>query len=191
MESLQNRNYTYRMLSIFEMKMKSILNKVMLVLCAGLVTFGLSGCNDDLTIGEKIRVGENAPRSNNLTVANPEEWYKVSTMETKVPLYSWEIADLIDQGKPFLTVFGTPQHCTMCVDQIVRVAVMQEKYGDQFAFVHVDGYKDNDIWVEWGVKGEPWTYFVDQKGIVTQIYPGQTELGLLELNIEQLLNDKS
>ena len=68
---------------------------------------------------------------------------------------------------------------------------MQEKYGDRFDFVHVDGYKDNKVWVEWGVKGEPWTYFVDRKGIVTTILPGQTELGLLELTIEQLLNDNT
>jgi len=139
----------------------------------------------------KIGVGDRAPQSQNLTVSNPDDWYQVSSMDTKVPLYRWRIADLLQQGKPFLLVFGTPQHCTMCVDQIVRVAVMEEKYGDRFAFVHVVGYKDNAVWVEWGVKGEPWTYIVDGKGKVRKIFPGQTELALLEAEILQLLEEQS
>ena len=153
----------------------------------------LAGCDSENILGvqTKVRIGDNAPKSQNLTVKSPSNWHKVSTMDTKVALYRWKIADLIDEGKPFLAVFGTPQHCTMCVDQITRVAVMQEKYGERFAFVHVDGYKDNKVWVEWGVKGEPWTFFVDQSGKVRQVYPGQTELGLLEMNIEELLGENS
>lgn len=140
---------------------------------------------------QKIGVGDRVPKSQNLTVSNVDDWYQISSMDTKVPLYRWRIADLLQQGKPFLVVFGTPQHCTMCVDQIVRVAVMEEKYGDRFAFIHVDGYKDNAVWVEWGVKGEPWTYIVDGKGIVRKLFPGQTELALLEQEVLHLLNEKS
>jgi hypothetical protein len=110
-------------------------------------------------------------------------------MDTKVRLYRWRIADLIEQNRPFLVVFGTPQHCTMCVDQLVRVAVLEEKWGERFAFVHVDGYKDNAVWVEWGVKGEPWTFLVDAKGVVRKVFPGQTELSLIEGEIETLLKE--
>jgi thioredoxin-like negative regulator of GroEL len=110
-------------------------------------------------------------------------------MNTKLDLYRWRISDLIDQHRPFLVVFGTPQHCTMCVDQLTRVAVMQEKYGNRFAFVHVDGYKDNAVWVQWGVKGEPWTFIVDAKGRVRKVFPGQTELALLEQEIQSLLTE--
>ena len=70
----------------------------------------------------KIGVGDSAPHSENLTVENQDDWYKISSMDTKVPLYRWRISDLLQQGRPFLVVFGTPQHCTMCVDQIVRGA---------------------------------------------------------------------
>jgi len=152
----------------------------------------LAACGEDRTgWGAKIGVGDRVPESQNLTVSNVDDWHRVSTMDTKVPLYQWRIADLVQQGKPFLVVFGTPQHCTMCVDQIVRVAVMEEKYGDRFAFIHVDGYKDNAVWVEWGVKGEPWTYVVDGKGRVRKIFPGQTELALLEAEVLQLLKEQS
>lgn len=152
----------------------------------------LAGCGDHADVlRAKIDVGDRAPRSENLTVSDPSEWYKVSTMDTMVPLYGWRIADLIQQGKPFLVVFGTPQHCTMCVDQIVRIAVMQEKYGDRFAFVHIDGYKNNPVWVEWGVTGEPWTFLVDAKGTVRKVFPGQTELALIEAEVNRLLSEVS
>ena len=137
----------------------------------------------------KVGVGDVAPRSRNRTVADPADWHQVSTMDTRVDLYRWEIADLLEEGRPFLVVFGTPQHCTMCVDQIVRVQIMHEMHGDRFAFVHVDGYKDNEVWVEWGVTGEPWTFMVDAKGEVSKVFPGQTELGLLEGEMHRLLKD--
>lgn len=152
--------------------------------------FILSGCDKHAgTFGPKTQVGDLAPKSQNLTVDNVDDWHKVSSMDTKVDLYQWRIDDLIKQSKPFIVVFGTPQHCTMCVDQIVRVAVMQEKFGDRFAFVHVDGYRDESVWIEWGVKGEPWTFVVDGKGEVRKVFPGQTELALLEQEIQQLLNE--
>ncbi len=162
------------------------------LLAVALLAFGLGACDvDGVSKGlkAKVGVGDAAPPSNNLTVDNPDEWYLVSSMDTKVPLYRWKIAELLEQRKPFIVVFGTPQHCTMCVDQIVRIAVMEEKFGDRFAFLHVDGYRDSAIWQEWGVTGEPWTFVVDGSGIVRNVFPGQTELALLEHEINAILED--
>ncbi len=162
-------------------------NLLVALVCATLLT---TACSDVKKVFRpNIWVGDSVPASRNKTVDNVDDWYKVSSLETKVPLYKWQIAELMAQGKPFLVVFGTPQHCTMCVDQIVRVAVMEEKYGERFAFVHVDGYKDNSVWVEWGIKGEPWTYIVDAKGKVRKVFPGQTELALLEQEVLQLIEE--
>ena len=167
----------------------STLRAGLLAMLAG-AALGLSGCGEDPgrhLSGTRVGVGDDAPPSRNRTVANPADWHRVSTMDTKVDLYRWVIADLLRAGKPFLVVFGTPQHCTMCVDQIVRVQIMQEKHGDRFAFIHVDGYKDNPVWVEWGVTGEPWTFMVDAHGKVSRVFPGQTEIGLLEDEMHRLL----
>ena len=170
---------------------ESILRAVLLVFA--LVTlFTVSGCGEEAgrsLLNAKVGVGDDAPRSANRTVPDSADWHQVSTMDTRVDLYRWKIADLLDTGRPFLVVFGTPQHCTMCVDQIVRVQIMQEKHGDRFAFIHVDGYKDNPVWVEWGVTGEPWTFMVDARGKVRKVFPGQTEIGLLEDEMERLLKD--
>lgn len=158
------------------------------IFVAAVLAFSL-GCNENSGIQPKLQIGDKTPSSQNRTVEDPNQWYEVSTMDTKVPLYKWNIAQLIEQGKPFLAVFGTPQHCTMCVDQIRRVAIMAEQYGERFAFVHVDGYKDNAVWVEWGVTGEPWTYIVNSEGTVTSILPGQTEFGLLAQEIDKVITE--
>ena len=167
---------------------------MLLAMALGVAGAALAGCGEGAGQGmlrAKVGIGDLAPRSSNRTVADPASWHRVSTMDTRVDLYRWEIADLLDRGEPFLVVFGTPQHCTMCVDQIVRVQIMQEKHGDRFAFIHVDGYKDNAVWVEWGVTGEPWTFMVDGGGRVTRVFPGQTEIALLEDEMQRLLKDEA
>ena len=170
---------------------ESMLRAALLVLAMGML-FTVSGCGEEAgrnVLSAKVGVGDDAPRSRNRTVLDSADWHQVSTMDTRVDLYRWEIANLLDAGRPFLVVFGTPQHCTMCVDQIVRVQIMHEKHGDRFAFIHVDGYKDNPVWVEWGVTGEPWTFMVDARGKVRKVFPGQTEIGLLEDEMQRLLTD--
>ena len=146
----------------------------------------LSACGHD-GIAPKLHVGDAVPHSSNRVLAPGQDWRQVTTMDTRVRLYRWRIADLLAQHKPFIVVFGTPQHCTSCVDQLGRVALVEEKYGEQFAFVHVDGYKDSAVWVEWGVKGEPWTFVVDTRGRVRKVFPGQTETALLEEQVRALL----
>ena len=60
------------------------------VLC---LSFALMACTPESAgFRPKIGVGDQVPPSNNLTVTNPDEWYKVSSMDTKVPLYQWRIA---------------------------------------------------------------------------------------------------
>lgn len=174
------------------MSIMRVWRATLLATALGVAGAALTGCGEEAGQGvlrAKVGVGDLVPRSNNRTVADPANWHRVSTMDTKVDLYRWEIADLLDRGKPFLVVFGTPQHCTMCVDQIVRVQIMQEKHGDRFAFIHVDGYKDNAVWVEWGVTGEPWTFMIDGQGKVRSVFPGQTEIALLEGEMQRLLKD--
>ena len=146
----------------------------------------LAACSEH-GVPKKLAVGDAVPLSRNRILMPGEDWRKVTTMDTRVRLYRWRIADLVAEKRPFIVVFGTPQHCTICVDQLSRVALVEEKYGERFAFVHVDGYKDNQIWVDWGVKGEPWTFIVDTRGHVRQVFPGQTEISLLEDHVKRLL----
>jgi thiol-disulfide isomerase/thioredoxin len=146
----------------------------------------LSACSEH-GVPKKLKVGDAVPASRNRILEPGADPRSVTTMDTRVRLYRWRIADMIEQKRPFMVVFGTPQHCTICVDQMARIAQVEEKYGERFAFIHVDGYKDNAIWVDWGVKGEPWTFVVDRRGRVRQVFSGQTEISLLEDQVKSLL----
>lgn len=146
----------------------------------------LAGCSD-YGVPKKLAVGDSVPHSRNRVLAPGTDWRSVTTMDRRVRLYRWRIDELLGASRPFVVVFGTPQHCTICVDQLSRVALVEEKFGERFAFVHVDGYKDNAVWVEWGIRGEPWTFVVDRRGRVRQVFAGQTETALLEREVQQLL----
>jgi thioredoxin-like negative regulator of GroEL len=145
----------------------------------------LVACSDSFK--PEVSVGEKVPASSNKLVEKDANWREVCSMDTPDNLHKWQISELRAKNKPFLVVFGTPQHCTMCVDQLIRVASLQEKYGDRFAFLHVDGYRDDAVWVEWGIKGEPWTYIVDEAGVVQNIFPGPTDAFLMEQAVDKVL----
>ena len=155
---------------------------------AALLAFTLTACSDE-SFKPETGEGDIAPASHNRAIGAGETWRAVCSMDTADDLHHWTIAHLREQGKPFLVVFGTPQHCTMCVDQLIRVATLQEKYGDRFAVLHVDGYKDNPVWVEWGIKGEPWTFIVDGQGVVRKVFPGPTDVALMEHVIDTILGE--
>lgn len=148
----------------------------------------LSACSDSIKPG--IAVGDDSPPSHNKIVGPGLDLKDVCSMDIPDKLHDHQIADLRAQHVPFLVVFGTPQHCTMCVDQLVRVATLKEKYGDRFAFLHVDGYRDDAVWVEWGIQGEPWTFVVDKHGVVTAVYPGPTDVVLMEKAILAILDEE-
>jgi len=139
----------------------------------------------DLAQGSKV-----VPASVNKIEADVESWREICSMDIADNLHTQRISDLRAASKPFLVVFGTPQHCTMCVDQLIRVSGLKEKYGDRFAFLHSDGYRENPIWVDWGIKGEPWTFFVDSEGKVRHVFPGPTDVALMEAEIDKLLAEE-
>jgi len=150
----------------------------------------LTACNEGSGFKPKTSAGDKVPASEHRTAVEAGSWKKVCTMDRADQLHKWKISDLRKANKPFLVVFGTPQHCTMCVDQLSRVASLQEKYTDRFAFLHIDEYRDDAVWVEWGVKGEPWTFIVDQKGIVRKVFPGPTDLALMERVIDEIIKEQ-
>ncbi|HHJ35474.1 MAG TPA: hypothetical protein ENJ87_06890 [Gammaproteobacteria bacterium] len=151
----------------------------------------LSGC-DGKSFKLDLAEGDTVPVSINKIESDVDSWKEVCSMDIADHLHGHRISDLRAAGKPFLVVFGTPQHCTMCVDQLVRVTGLQEKYGERFAFIHSDGYRENSVWVDWGIKGEPWTFVVDGKGEVRKLFAGPTDDALMEAEIDKLLaeNDR-
>lgn len=163
-------------------------------LCGGcLIAFAtlssLTGCDGD-HFKLELAKGGTVPASVNKIESDVESWKEICSMDIADNLHEQRISDLRAASKPFMVVFGTPQHCTMCVDQLIRVTGLKEKYGERFAFLHSDGYRENQIWVDWKIKGEPWTFFVDSKGEVVKVFPGPTDVALMEAEVEKLLAEE-
>jgi uncharacterized protein YceK len=170
---------------------KGLANSFRSGLIAAVAISALSGCEGDSFKLDLAKAGAgNVPASVNKIESDVESWKEICSMDIPDDLHRWRISDLRAANKPFMVVFGTPQHCTMCVDQLIRVSGLQEKYGDRFAFLHSDGYRENQVWVDWGIKGEPWTFFVDGKGKVVKVFPGPTDVALMEAEVEKLLAEE-
>ncbi len=149
----------------------------------------ITGCDGD-HFKLELAKGGIVPSSINKIESEVESWKDICSMDIADDLHQHRISDLRAANKPFMVVFGTPQHCTMCVDQLVRVTGLQEKYGERFAFLHSDGYRENKVWVDWGIKGEPWTFFVDGTGKVVKVFPGPTDVALMEAEVDKLLAEE-
>jgi hypothetical protein len=151
----------------------------------------LLGCEGDSFKLDLAKAGAGAvPASVNKIESDVGSWKEICSMDIADNLHQQRISDLRAANKPFMVVFGTPQHCTMCVDQLIRVSGLKEKYGERFAFLHSDGYRENPVWVDWGIKGEPWTFFVDGKGKVRKVFPGPTDVALMEAEVDKLLAEE-
>jgi len=170
---------------------ENLTNRFSSWMIAVVVVSVLSGCEGDSFKLDLAKAGAGkVPASVNKIESDVQSWKDICSMDIADNLHQQRISDLRAANKPFMVVFGTPQHCTMCVDQLIRVSGLKEKYGDRFAFLHSDGYRENSVWVDWGIKGEPWTFFVDSEGKVRKVFPGPTDVALMEAEVDKLLAEE-
>jgi len=121
------------------------------------------------------KVGTQIGKIVNGVPANETELSKYCTAYSPDPeLHRYTIAELVDAGKPFVVVFGTPSHCTQCQNQLDTVRHYRDKYDQAFEVIHIDQYKNEQVYTALMVKGDPWTFLVNASGTITAVYPGVT-----------------
>ncbi len=131
-------------------------------------------------------VGEDAPRTQNLTLASvgvQPQWLD-SSASSEVPpdalLHSTVIAEAIAAKRPLVVVVSTPAYCTsrFCgptTEAVRQLAARDEAAGRDLAYVHLEVWRDFDAHVvnkaaaEWvmsrGAQGrEPWVFLVGSDG---------------------------
>jgi len=92
--------------------------------------------------------------------------------------------------KPFILVFGTPSHCTQCQNQLDTVKSYRDKYHHAFEVIHIDQYKNSQVYTALRVKGDPWTFLIGADGIIKALYPGVTTWDNLDDAIRLMLEAK-
>lgn len=154
------------------------------------------------------QVGDEAPVTDSLTVADAEEGEvdpaavdSRAGSDGEIPdpqLHDTTIAEAIEQQRPLVAVFSTPVYCVsqFCGPITEAVEDLADEYGDRAAFVHVEVWRDYedadlndafDAWVNQGSEGrEPWVFAVDADGTIAQRWDNVPDMEALEGWLEQL-----
>jgi hypothetical protein len=141
-------------------------------------------------------IGSPAPRSRNLIAGDVKDLRQIDTSPRPDPrLHQVRIADAIEQRKPQLIVFATPQFCTsrMCGPVVEIVRTLLPTYGKRVAFTHQEIWQDfaeKKVFPtvqEWNLRSEPWIFLVDGQGIVRAKFEGLVTARELEAPLQQMM----
>ncbi len=150
----------------------------------------------------EIAIGEPAPRSEQLTLADVDDAAAVSSQaEPNEAMLDQTVAAALDTGKPVVIAFVTPAFCVTRYCGPVMDAVVQpafEQYGDRVEFVHIEPYdlakaradavlEPVPAVLQWGLRTEPFIFVVDAEGIVRVKLEGVTDVAELSAAIESVL----
>lgn len=163
--------------------MKRILLRLIVIGCV----INASGCGEQLTSG--LENGSLAPRLPTKTLADVGgDMSKITTYrQPDARMYQYSLDKALALGKPILLEFATPGHCTVCDDQLQIVKALMEKYQSQVLFLHMDQYQNPQAFKAYRVMGDPWTFFIDDKGVVRQSRAGRMLYEEMEFGIKAIL----
>ena len=102
-------------------------------------------------------------------------------------MYQYSLDKALALHKPIVLEFATPGHCTVCDGQLQIMKALLEKYQTRVLFMHMDQYQNPQAFKAYRVMGDPWTFFIDDKGIVSGVQPGRMLHGEMEAGIKRIL----
>ncbi len=137
---------------------------------------------DVLADSPSLAIGEQAPAVDSPTAADVDDDLTLLTSATEPnpAFYDLSIADALANDKPTVVLFATPAFCQtrFCGPDYEIVSGLQQRYGDQLNFVHVEvysglpnpeanGFQFAQPMHDFGLTTEPWLYVIDANGTVT------------------------
>lgn len=154
-------------------------------------------------------VGDEAPRSQNLTVADVEAGEvpaiavdsRAQGEDDEVPdvhLHDTTVAEALDAGTPVVAILSTPTYCVsaFCGPLTSEFARIAEEHDGEAAFIHLEVWRDfearelNEAAAEWiqteGGGNEPWVFLVDGDGIVQGRWDNVVDVEDLERRLAAL-----
>ena len=145
-------------------------------------------------------VGDEAYPSDNPTLDDAPAEQITTASPPDRELLRHSIQETLAAGRPFVVTFATPAFCVsrVCGPTVEVVDAVRDRLQDSpVRFIHVEIYEGNDPnkgfnrWVtEWQLPTEPWTFLVDDRGVIVERIEGAISVeGLDTLVRQKLLSD--
>lgn len=154
-------------------------------------------------------VGDEAPRSENLTIADVEAGTvepvavdsRAQDPDDDIPdphLHDSTIAEALEAARPLVAVFSTPVYCQsrFCGPLVDVISEMAMRYEDRAEFIMVEVWEDFDAnqlnataaaWIQTETGGnEPWVFLVDADGVIRARWDNVLDVDELEGALEAL-----
>ena len=141
-------------------------------------------------------IGGLPPASENRTLTTEPDIKKLTSDPTAEPaLYQMTIAEALASGRPTVVTFATPAFCetALCSPVVDNVQAVYDELGEQVNFIHIEIYKTFDPLEiadevnEWGLTSEPWTFVLDEEGLVVARLGGPVSFRELTEELSPLL----
>ena len=132
-------------------------------------------------------IGKPVPPSRNKTARDVADLKEITTAPVPDPdLYQITIREAVSSGKPTVVTFATPAFCQTftCGPQVEVVASVKDRHKAQANFIHVEVFdlavesgnisrgQLSPIVGEWGMASEPFTFVLDDDGLVASKFEG-------------------
>ncbi len=146
--------------------------------------------------GPELAVGSAVPAVAQKVVTDPG--VTLSMVDSGVPPDTWHdvtVAQALAANKPMVLYFGEPGFCPSktCGPTVAILTQLCTQYCAQFSFQHIeddippgpafvqpDALPNNPAFLAFGLRSDPWVFFVNSAGIVTDRFEGPITLDELQ-----------
>ncbi len=149
-----------------------------------------------LARGATPMIGDTPPASKNVIDKDVKSLDEVCSAKPHDDMHSITIADAMKSRKPTFIVFATPGFCETltCGPDLEVAQAIEKKYPGKANFIHIETpslpaapQAQAPTVQEWGLKTEPWVYFLDKTGKVADRFEGGLTYEELEPEFAKLL----
>lgn len=149
--------------------------RLLIVMIAAVAIAGCDMSQFSVGGGGMFLQGKPAPSVRTKTLADVGgDLSKITSYRYPDPrMYQISFDQALKKHMPIVLEFATPGHCTQCDQQLQLLKEIMNEHQGRILFLHMDQYYNPEAYDAFQVRGEPWTFVIDQKGIVQMVYPGR------------------
>jgi hypothetical protein len=135
------------------------------------------------------------PASQNDTAATNTNVESLCSRDPICGLHDMVIGDALGKGRPLVVQFSTPAFCEtrFCGPVLEALLTQVPAYRDRIDFVHIEVWQDFQLQryrpavQEWGLQGEPYTFFMGADGAVRGRFEAIFTIDELRATLDRLL----